>query len=364
MEKTPTPERTDRSNPIFRLIRMKKFWIAVSLLVLFFVGVARYEHYILQPPENDWPEVTAEDLRSEYWYATEEGQRLTGELERLVDSRPMRFATGLYYQQYKKRFSPGIKNTQYVKVGPEQYPEIHAMVVDACGSFGRLDGSSVTVPNVYVGWTGRRDFEVTNFTRPSIVIGNDFLWAYKPEELRYLIARQIGHIHCKHVYFLDALKGARALLNTALPDFIGRAILGGLATPLLEWSKESHITADRAGLLVTGDVDTACQALIKLNIQASLDDFYGLASPEAFAAQARILSEDRMTTASAALAEMRNPNPFLTTRVGDLLQFHAANASLFMDRKLAKDRISTFDPGILDEDVEAPKAEGDTSGSP
>jgi len=188
------------------------------------------------------------------------------------------------------------------------------------------------------------------FTRPSIVIGNDFLWAFKPEELRYLIARQIGHIHCKHVYLLDITKGVRSLLDSTLPDFLAKVFLGGLSGNLLEWMKEAQISADRAGLLVTGDVDVACRALIKLNIQASLDDFYGQPNPEVFAIQTVAMGSDRVTTASAALAELKNPNPFLTMRVADLLGFFEANAALFKDRDKPGDPATFFNPGIYDEE--------------
>ncbi|HOX26366.1 MAG TPA: M48 family metallopeptidase [Candidatus Krumholzibacteria bacterium] len=329
-----------------RLLHSRKVWLLVLLLVLIVFGTRQYERLILAPPDDTWRPVTPADLGAEHWYATAEGLRLTEELQRATESPPLRFLTGLYYREYKNRYSPGIKNTQYVKVGRDQYPAIHDMVVDACNALGAIEGDPVPVPSVYVGWTGQRAFEVTNFTNPSLVIGNDFLWAFKPEELRYLIARQVGHLHCRHVYFLDVNKGLRALLNSALPDVLVRVIIGGVGGNLLDWSKEAHITADRAGLLVTGDVDVATQALIKLNIMASLDDFYGQPNPEAFAAQARTLDQSRVTMAGAALAELRNPNPFLTIRVGDLLRFHQANESLFKDRNRTPAVAPIFDPGI------------------
>lgn len=328
-----------------KLLRNRKLWVLVLLLLLVVAGSRQYERLILSPPDDSWRPVEPGDLMAEHWYATAEGLRLTEELQRATDSIPLRFLTGLYYREYKNRYSPGLKNTQYVKVGPDQYPAVYDMVVDACNALGAIDGDPVPVPAVYLGWTGQRGFEATNFMNPSLVIGNDFLWAFKPAELRFLIARQIGHLHCRHVYFLDVNKGLRSLMDSALPDFLARAILGGVGGKLLDWSKEAHISADRAGLLVTGDVDVACRALIKLNILASVDDFYGQPNPEAFAAQARALTGDRVTLAGAALAELRNPNPFLTTRVGDLLRFHQANEALFKDREAQPAEAAVFDPG-------------------
>ena len=332
----------------WKFLRSRKLLASVLFFVLVLVGTRQYEKLILSPPDDSWRAVTAEDLLSEHWYATAESIRLTRDLEQAIDTPPLRLLNGLYYREYKSRYSPGFKNTQYVRVGPNQFPALHEMVVDACNALGSVDSDPVSLPAVYIGWTGRRSFEVTNFTGPSLVIGNDFLWAFKPDELRYLIARQIGHIHCRHVFFLDVNKGLRSLMESALPDFAARAIIGSFGGKLLDWSKEAHVSADRAGLLVTGDVDVACRALIKLNLLASIDDYYGQPNPEAFAAQTAAILGDRVTLAAAALAEMRNPNPFLTTRVGDLLRFYEANSSLFKDRETGPEQTPFLDPDIVD----------------
>jgi len=62
------------------------------------------------------------------------------------------------------------------------------------------------------------------------------------------------------------------------------------------------------------------------------------------------MGSDRVTTASAALAELKNPNPFLTMRVADLLGFFEANAALFKDRDKPGDPATFFNPGIYDEE--------------
>lgn len=331
-----------------KMLHSRKLWLLALLLVMVFYGTWQYERLILAPPNDSWRAATATDLLADHWYATADGLRLTEELQKAIDSPPLRLLNGLYYREFKNRYSPGLKNSQFVKVGPDQYPALYEMVVEACNALGASDGKPVPVPTVYLGWTGQHGFEITNFTNPSLVIGNDFLWAFEPAELRFLIARQIGHLHCRHVYFLDINKGMRSLLNSALPALFGRLIVGSIGGKLLDWSKEAHITADRAGLLVTGDVDIACRALIKLNILVNLNETYGKPNPEAFAAQTQALMNDRVTVAGAALAEMGNPNPFLTTRVGDLLHFYQVNASLFKDRESAPSESPNFDPGILE----------------
>jgi len=341
-----------------RLLRKKLFWTAIVVLLLLWLGSYQYDRLILTPPEDDWESPDPEQLLAEKWYESRSGRELSEQLAAMTGNSTLRFATGLYFQQYKRKYSSGVRNTQYVKVGPDQYPDLYEMVVDACHALGTIDGEPIPVPQVYLGWTGKRGFEVTNFHNPCLVIGNDFLWAFKPAELRYLIARQIGHVQCRHIFLLDVVKGVRSLLNSALPDFLAEVILGGLGGTLLNWVKEAQISADRAGLLVTCDVDVACNALIKLNIHASLDDFYGQASPEQYASQLQLLEEGKVATASAVLAELRNANPFLTVRVDNLLKFYAANQSLFCDRQRPPATEHVFDPGVLPAE-EVPTAGGD-----
>jgi len=328
-----------------RLLRRRNAVALLLIVALLGYATVRYERLILAPNESEWTSVSLDDLLTDRWYETADGRRLTQHLASLVNAPPMKLALGLYYKEYRHRYAPGIKQTQYIQVGPNQFPRIYAMVTDACAALGKVDGKPIAVPRVYVGWTGKRSFEVTNVTNPSIVIGNDFLWAFTPAQLRYLIARQIGHIQCKHIYLLDVSKGVRSILNSALPDFFARIILGGVGSNMVAWLDEAETTADRAGLLVTGDVDIACEALIKLNIMASLDEAYGKPDPETFAAQTSNIAGGRLASASAILAELKNPNPFLTTRVASLLRFYEANASLFKDRTRDDEKSKAFDPG-------------------
>jgi len=139
--------------------------VLLALLTIFLTyGTYQYKRFILAPPDSDWTEVNIEDLLAERWYQTPDDRRLTEDLERITDSSAMKLASGLYYREYKHRYSPGVKQTQYVHVGPTQYPVIYSMVTEACTALGSMEGEPIQVPSVYIGWTGKRSFEVTNFT--------------------------------------------------------------------------------------------------------------------------------------------------------------------------------------------------------
>jgi Zn-dependent protease with chaperone function len=94
------------------------------------------------------------------------------------------------------------------------------------------------------------------------------LYEGKPDELRFIIGHELGHLKCKH---LKAQRVGRAVLGRlesldekVIPiDFQGILPTIGLGY-LLSWCRESEITADRAGLLCCQKRESAEQALLRL----------------------------------------------------------------------------------------------------
>lgn len=122
-----------------------------------------------------------------------------------------------------------------------------------------IDGS--TEPNAYV--AGLREPHVLVFTS-----GLLDLYDESPNELRFIIGHELGHIKAKHLktHFLGstlvgAVVGDRSKNVTFKDDFIAALSIG----TLLHWFRESEYSADRAGLLcVEGDINVAKQALLRL----------------------------------------------------------------------------------------------------
>ena len=109
------------------------------------------------------------------------------------------------------------------------------------------------------------------------------LYAGRPEELRFVIGHELGHVKCEHLELKHNAFGLMAAVQTinlaVVPDRYQNVLptlgLGRLYT----WCRESEISADRAGLLCCGEPKVAYQAIMRL--QHGLDKDSPWIDPEA-----------------------------------------------------------------------------------
>ncbi len=114
-------------------------------------------------------------------------------------------------------------------------------------------------------------YVVRAFDRDHLVVTSGLLdlYAGRPQELRFIIGHELGHVRCGHIELKAkafGLIGALQAINLAtMPDrYQGVAptlALGRVYT----WCRESEISADRAGLVCCGDPKTAYQAIMRLH---------------------------------------------------------------------------------------------------
>ena len=134
-----------------------------------------------------------------------------------------------------------------IKAGPTQYPQLHALVNEASEILG------IDTPTVLI-MQGHGLFEALvarRFSRRGILILtsnmiDDLTEHRSSRELMFFIGRQLGLIATGYFRFWP-LKHTVGQLSTLF---------------YLAWQRRSHMTADRLGLLVAGDLYAAEQALI------------------------------------------------------------------------------------------------------
>ena len=101
-----------------------------------------------------------------------------------------------------------------------------------------------------------------------LVLTSGFYELYKdrPEELRFLIGHEIGHIKCNHLRSHVVGRMLMQFITGNRPTSrIGRSITKRLVGQLLTWFREAEFSADRAGLLcVNGNLGIAKSALLRL----------------------------------------------------------------------------------------------------
>jgi Zn-dependent protease with chaperone function len=197
-----------------------------------------------------------------------------------------------------------------VRVSERQFPHIHELVRD--GSY-ILDLPEV--PEAYVIQDPLVNAMALGRDKPFIVITTGMVNLYDPEELRWVVGHELGHILSGHAVYrtmlLILLRWATraAFLPIALAL---TAIIWGLE----EWFRKSELSCDRAGLLAGQDLDAGRRALMKLAGGAQLSEL----NPDAFREQAREYDAvpDLRDSILKILQLRGNTHPFAVVRFAEL----------------------------------------------
>ncbi len=197
-----------------------------------------------------------------------------------------------------------------VRASERQFPHIYELVRD--GSY-ILDLDEV--PEVYVTQNPLVNAMALGRDKPFIVITTGIVNLYDPEELRWVVGHELGHILSGHVVYRTMLV---ILLRLAarvafLPISLG---LGAIIWGLEEWFRKSELSCDRAGLLAGQDVDAARRALMKLAGGAQLSEL----NPDAFREQAHEYDAvpDLRDSILKILQLQGNTHPFAVVRFAEL----------------------------------------------
>jgi Zn-dependent protease with chaperone function len=153
-----------------------------------------------------------------------------------------------------------------VQVTPRQYPEIYALLTECA------ERLSIPVPRLLIG-PGPGGTELNAFTFGTdehcfIHVTSFLALQMSPEELRFVLGHECGHIHNQHVTYLTLAYLLHYQLFTKFwtkPDEYKFPLLA-TKVPLASWQRRAEVTADRAGAICARDTEPGCRALIKLRL--------------------------------------------------------------------------------------------------
>lgn len=204
-----------------------------------------------------------------------------------------------------------------VLVGPQQLPDIHGLLVEACQVLDiehpQLYVKQHPVPNAYT-------FAMRG-KQPFIVVHTSLIELLNTQELQAVIGHELGHLKCDHGVYLT-LANLIALAASQLP--LGPALAQNLQSQILEWVRCAEFTCDRAALLVSQDARVVASVLMKLaggsptlSPQLNLD---------AFLSQANAYEELGHDQLGALLKQMRTQDlthPVPVLRAKEITQWHS-----------------------------------------
>jgi Zn-dependent protease with chaperone function len=198
-----------------------------------------------------------------------------------------------------------------VRVTENQFRNLHDMVRDAAYILDLPE-----VPELYVIQEPVPNAMAIGVDHPFIVISTGLLELLDEEELRYVVAHEVGHILSGHAVYRTL-----ALIIASLGSRLAWLPLGniGIAAILMglnEWQRKSELSADRAGLLASQDPEAVKRGLMKMAGGASLTEM----NTEAFLAQAREYEAagDVRDGMLKFLNLLRQSHPFAVIRFGEI----------------------------------------------
>ncbi|MEG4083954.1 M48 family metallopeptidase [Microcoleus sp. POL10_C6] len=198
-----------------------------------------------------------------------------------------------------------------VQVGENQLPHLHQLLVDACKT---LD---LEVPQLYV-----RQHPMPNaYTfamrgkQPFVVMHTSLIDLLTDEEVKAVIAHELGHLKCEHGVYLTLANLIVLAAGQISP--VGTVLAQGLQAQMLEWLRCAEFTCDRAALLATQDPKVVASLLMKL--AGGSPTLASKLNVDAFLAQARAYDDLSSTQLGEMLkqaqtAQLSHPVPVLRAR--------------------------------------------------
>jgi len=194
------------------------------------------------------------------------------------------------------------------RVGPNQFPELHEMVVDCARRLG------IGIPTLYVlhdPGTINAYAVAYEDDAPLIEVTSALLERFTKDEVKAVIAHECGHIHNNHGIYDMA---ANLILNSAQVAIPGVSqILSMLSAPLFfalkAWSRAAEVTCDRAGVICSDDKNATVMAQAKLAYGATMGNDYQVN------VETLLKQYDTLRATPARLLELESTHPASVRRI-------------------------------------------------
>ena len=144
-----------------------------------------------------------------------------------------------------------------VLVSKNQFPRIHDLYTDVCKTLDAPEQYPIFVSQTPIVNAGAYGMD-----EPFIILNSGTVKLLDDQQLSYVMGHELGHIMSDHVLYrtMTVLLINLAQMGFPIVGLAARAIL----VALLEWSRKSELSADRAGLLAVQDPDRVMATMLKM----------------------------------------------------------------------------------------------------
>ncbi len=164
-----------------------------------------------------------------------------------------------------------------IQVGPRQYGTVYQMFRECV-----RDLDMHPEPNFFMSQSPQVNAYSLGQERPFIVLNTGLLDLLDEQELRSVIAHELGHIKCGHTTLRQmAIWTTQAISGLAEMTFgLSTLISSGLVLAFYEWQRKAELSSDRASLLVMDELNPVLSTMMKISggsvkhaHEISLDEF-------------------------------------------------------------------------------------------
>lgn len=148
-----------------------------------------------------------------------------------------------------------------IQVGPRQYSTLYRLFRECV-----RDLDIRPEPTLFVNQNPQVNSYALGQDQPYVVVNTGLLDLLSEAELRTVLAHELGHIKCGHTILIQmgiwAMNAASMLGEMTFG--LGNLVSSGLIYAFYEWRRKAELSSDRAALLVTDDLDTVMQTMMKI----------------------------------------------------------------------------------------------------
>jgi Zn-dependent protease with chaperone function len=154
-----------------------------------------------------------------------------------------------------------------IKVDERQFERLHRVLAEVGTT---LDVAEL--PEMYVVADPFLNAMTIGMSKPIIVLNSAIVDLLDDEEIRFVIAHELGHAVSGHAVYQTLLQRLLVLTGVVNSTLVGGIGLRVIVAALMEWSRKAELSADRAGVLATQDPQVAFRVHMKLASGGHLED--------------------------------------------------------------------------------------------
>lgn len=148
-----------------------------------------------------------------------------------------------------------------IQVGPRQYASVYQIFRECL-----RDLDIYPEPNLFVSQNPLVNAFALGQESPFIVLNSGLLDLLSEAELRTVIAHELGHLKCGHTTLIQMAIWTTQVISGLAERTFGLSLLvsTGLVLAFYEWLRKAELSADRAALLVTDELDPILQSMMRI----------------------------------------------------------------------------------------------------